>query len=140
LLIYVATVLLVYQSSKASTEALAEVAVDAIAKRQATEISDYFNVSLYSARNTARLLGAELIDGQLQDRRIADQMIELAAQHTPGHRNLVGAERLAERPGGALAARRANPQPSVGRSAPSPDRGSWARAPASGNVWSRCCI
>ena len=83
LLIYVATVLLVYQSSKASTEALAEVAVDAIAKRQATEISDYFNVSLYSARNTARLLGAELIDGQLQDRRIADQMIESLLRSTP---------------------------------------------------------
>lgn len=76
LVIYVATVFLVYQSSKGSTEMLAEVAVDAIAKRQATEISDYFNASLYSVRNTAQLLGAELIDGHLQDRRIADQMIE----------------------------------------------------------------
>ena len=83
LVIYVATVFLVYQSSKGSTEMLAEVAVDAIAKRQATEISDYFNASLYSVRNTAQLLGAELIDGHLQDRRIADQMIESLLRSTP---------------------------------------------------------
>ncbi|MEE3508495.1 MULTISPECIES: methyl-accepting chemotaxis protein [unclassified Pseudomonas] len=83
LLIYVATVLLVYQSSKGSTEKLAEVAVEAIAQRQATDISGYFNASLYSARNTAQLLGYELIDGQLQDRRIADQMIESLLRSTP---------------------------------------------------------
>lgn len=76
LLIYLVTVLLVYQSSKSSTEALAEVAVDAIAKRQASEISSYFNASLYSLRNTAVLLGNEIIEGELPDKRIAGQMIE----------------------------------------------------------------
>lgn len=83
LVIYVATVFLVYQSSKGSTEMLAEVAVEAIAQRQATDISGYFNAPLYSARNTAELLGNELIDGQLQDRRIADQMIESLLRSTP---------------------------------------------------------
>jgi methyl-accepting chemotaxis protein len=76
LVIYLATVLLVYLSSKASTEELAEVAVDAIARQQASEISSYFDASLYSMRNTAGLLGSEILDGELPDRRIADQMIE----------------------------------------------------------------
>lgn len=76
LVIYLATVLLVYFSSKASTEELAEVAVDAIARQQASEISSYFDASLYSMRNTAGLLGSEIIEGELPDRRIADQMIE----------------------------------------------------------------
>jgi methyl-accepting chemotaxis protein len=76
LLIYLATVLLVYFSSKASTEELAEVAVDAIARQQAGDISNYFDASLYSMRNTAGLFGSEMIDGELPDRRIADQMIE----------------------------------------------------------------
>ncbi|MDX1296810.1 MAG: methyl-accepting chemotaxis protein [Pseudomonas sp.] len=83
LLIYLATILLVYFSSKASTEALAEVAVEAIAKRQAVDISAYFNASLYSVRNTAKLLGNEIIDGQVVDRRIADQMIESLLQDLP---------------------------------------------------------
>ena len=76
LLIYLATVLLVYYSSKSATEALAEVAVDAIAKQQVTEISKHFDASLYPLRNTAGLLANEMIDGELPDRRIADQMIE----------------------------------------------------------------
>ncbi|WXL25841.1 methyl-accepting chemotaxis protein [Ectopseudomonas mendocina] len=76
LLIYLATVLLVYFSSKSSTEELAEVAVDAIARQQASEISSYFDASLYSMRNTAGLLSSEIIEDGLPDRRIADQMIE----------------------------------------------------------------
>lgn len=76
LLIYLVTVLLVYYSSKSSTEALAEVAMEAISNRQATDISNYFNASLHSLRNTAGLLGREIIDGELPDRRIADQMVE----------------------------------------------------------------
>lgn len=76
LLIYLATVLLVYSSSKSSTEALAEVAVEAIAQQQVGEISSYFDASMYSMRNTAGLLGSEMIDGELPDRRIADQMLE----------------------------------------------------------------
>lgn len=76
LLIYLATVTLVYLSSRNSTEKLAEVAIDAIAKQQASEISTYFDVPLYSLRNTAGLFGSEMIEGELPDRRIADQMIE----------------------------------------------------------------
>jgi methyl-accepting chemotaxis protein len=83
LLIYLATVLLVYYSSKASTEALAEVAVDAIAKQQASDISNYFNAPLYAVRNSAELLANEMIDGELPDRRIAEQMIESLLQGAP---------------------------------------------------------
>ncbi len=80
LLIYLATVLLVYYSSKSSTEALAEVAVDAIARQQAAEISKLFDAPLYGLRNTAGLLAREMIDGELPDRRIADQIAESLLQ------------------------------------------------------------
>ncbi len=83
LLIYLATVLLVYHSSKASTEALAEVAVDAIAKQQISDIGAYFNAPLYALRNTAALLGHEIIEGELPDRRIADQMLESLLAERP---------------------------------------------------------
>lgn len=76
LLIYLATVLLVYYSGKSSTEALAEVAVNAVARQQAAEISKSFDASLHALRNTAGLLGSEMIDGELPDRRIADQIAE----------------------------------------------------------------
>lgn len=76
LLIYLATVLLVYHSNKSSTEALAEVAIDAIARQQAAEITHYFDASLHGLRNSAVLMSNEMIDGELPDRRIADQMLE----------------------------------------------------------------
>ncbi|MCY1285759.1 Methyl-accepting chemotaxis protein (MCP) signaling domain protein [compost metagenome] len=83
LLIYLATVLLVYHSSKASTEALAEIAVEAIAKQQISDIGGYFNAPLYALRNTAVLLGHEIIEGELPDRRIADQMLESLLAERP---------------------------------------------------------
>lgn len=83
LLIYLATVLLVYFSSKASTEALAEVAVDAIARQQVSELGSYFDAPLHALRNTAVLLSHELIEGELPDRRIADQMIESLLAERP---------------------------------------------------------
>ncbi|WP_103103066.1 methyl-accepting chemotaxis protein [Pseudomonas sp. LFM046] len=83
LLVYLVTVLLVYQSSKASTEALAETAVDAIVHQQAAEIGAYFDNALYSARTTGELLGRELADGELVDSRIADQMLETLLHTSP---------------------------------------------------------
>lgn len=83
MLVYLATVLLVYQSSKSSTEALAEVAVEAIVRQQAAEIGGYFDGALYPARTTAELLARELADGELADRRIADQMLETLLHTSP---------------------------------------------------------
>jgi methyl-accepting chemotaxis protein len=83
LLIYLATVLLVYYQSKSSTEALAEVAVDAIARQQAAELSKHFDAPLNGLRNTAGLLAREMIDGELPDRRIADQIAESLLQGQP---------------------------------------------------------
>ncbi|MDH4555616.1 methyl-accepting chemotaxis protein [Pseudomonas sp. BN417] len=83
ILVYLATVLLVYQSSKVSTEALAEVAVDAIVRQQAAEIGAYFDSALYSARTTGELLGRELAEGELVDSRTADQMLETLLHTSP---------------------------------------------------------
>ncbi len=83
LLIYLATVLLVYYQSKSSTEALAEVAVDAIVRQQAAELSKHFDAPLNGLRNTAGLLAREMIDGELPDRRIADQIAESLLQGQP---------------------------------------------------------
>ncbi|SDI13326.1 methyl-accepting chemotaxis protein [Pseudomonas panipatensis] len=83
LIIYLVTVLLVYQSSKASTEALAEVAVKAIVQQQAAEIAGYFEDALRAARITSDMLGHETLDGQLPDMRIADQLLESLLQVSP---------------------------------------------------------
>ena len=83
LLIYLATVLLVYYQSKSSTEALAEVAVDSIARQQAAELTKHFDAPLNGLRNTAGLLAREMIDGELPDRRIADQIAESLLQGQP---------------------------------------------------------
>jgi len=83
LLIYLATVLLVYYQSKSSTEALAEVAVDAIARQQAAELTKHFDAPLNGLRNTADLLAREMIGGELPDRRIADQIAESLLQGQP---------------------------------------------------------
>lgn len=77
ILMYMASVLLVYRSSKSLTEELAEVAVQAIAHQQAAEIGGYFDGALYSTRTTAEFLGRELAGGELPDRRIAEQMLEV---------------------------------------------------------------
>ena len=73
LYLYLATVLLVYQSSKALTEEMAGVALEAIVRQQAAEIAGYFNGVLHPARISADLLARELSEGQLSDSRIADQ-------------------------------------------------------------------
>ncbi len=79
LLIYLVTVLLVYQSSKASTEALAEVAVTAIVQQQAAEIAAYFDAALHAARITADMLAHELADGRLD----TDPLIESLLRSSP---------------------------------------------------------
>ncbi|MNR05525.1 hypothetical protein D3C85_1215610 [compost metagenome] len=83
ILVYMASVLLVYRSSKSQTEELAEVAVQAIAHQQAAEIGGYFDGALYSARTTAEFLGRELADGELPDRRIAERMLEVLLHNSP---------------------------------------------------------
>ncbi|CAD5106168.1 methyl-accepting chemotaxis protein [Pseudomonas carbonaria] len=83
LLVYLATVLLVYQSSRVSTEALAEVAMQAIVKQQAAEIAAYFDGALHAARITADMLGREVVDGELADSRIADQQLESLLHNSP---------------------------------------------------------
>ncbi|MFV0934152.1 methyl-accepting chemotaxis protein [Pseudomonas jessenii] len=76
LLVYLSTIVMVYRSSKASTEELAQVAVEAIAHQQAAEIMGYFDGALHAARMTSDMLSRELVDGQLPDSRIADPMLE----------------------------------------------------------------
>ncbi|RJG13638.1 methyl-accepting chemotaxis protein [Pseudomonas cavernicola] len=83
LLVYLSTVLMVYRSSKTSTEALAEVAVEAIVHQQASEITAYFDGALHAARMTTDLLASELVDGQLLDSRRADQMLESLLHKNP---------------------------------------------------------
>lgn len=83
LLIYLATILLVYQSSRTSTEALAEVAVDAIVHQQAAEIAAWFDSALQGVRTSADLLSREIVDGNLVDSRIADQLLESLLQNSP---------------------------------------------------------
>lgn len=83
LVIYLVTVLLVYQSSKALTEEMAGVALEAIVRQQAAEIARYFDGVLYPARISAGLLARELSDGQLSDSRIADQLLESLLQDSP---------------------------------------------------------
>jgi len=83
LLIYLATILLVYQSSRTSTEALAEVAVDAIVHQQAAEIAAWFDSALQGVRTSADLLSREIVDGKLVDSRIADQLLESLLQNSP---------------------------------------------------------
>jgi methyl-accepting chemotaxis protein len=83
LLIYLATILLVYQSSRASTEALAEVAVDAIVHQQAAEITTYFDSALHSVRTSADLLSREITYNRRVDSRSADQLLESLLQNSP---------------------------------------------------------
>lgn len=83
LLIYLATILLVYQSSRTSTEALAEVAVDAIVHQQAAEIAAWFDSALQGVRSSADLLSREIVDGRLVDSRIAEQLLESLLQNSP---------------------------------------------------------
>ncbi len=82
-LIYLATVVLVYQSSKTSTEALAEVAVQAIVQQQAAEISSYFDGAMHSGRVSADMLARELVEGALPDRRLGEQLLEALLLDSP---------------------------------------------------------
>lgn len=83
LLVYLATILLVYQSSRASTEALAEVAVDAIVHQQAAEITAYFDSALQGVRTSADLLSRNMVDNRLTGSRSADQLLESLLHNSP---------------------------------------------------------
>jgi methyl-accepting chemotaxis protein len=83
LLIYLATILMVYRSSSTATEALAEVAVDAIVHQQAAEITAYFDGALQGARILGDRLSREIVDGRGINDRTVDQVLESLLNSTP---------------------------------------------------------